>query len=673
MESFYQLDPVHYYMDALSTNLDWPALEVPQDLDVPPNLQEEPDWDIHEWVNRGLATNYATEIFTPSLNADNILRLWREVDTVFPLLPVPSQAMRYLLSVAQHGYSSQLSHIQPSHHPNICLEPRLWTPAVLVLNSWLKKGFLKGPFDVPPFSPPKINGLLGIPKGESNVRLCTDLSRPSGASFNSTVNPNFKATLPLRMSDFRAIKRAISLAGSGCCFLKHDLVDAYKRLSVDPRQLPAQQFKFGSCYFYDSCLLFGDVSAVHGFSFIHNGIVMGLVLPFSTIPLDLSCLCIDDLVVFAPASQIDKLWTFDARYRFCMSEIGFPLQTWDDDCMKSFGPTQEGLVLGVWINTKTCTYTFPPRKLDKMIEFVEFCFNKPALTLNLMQKIVGKVQYLRQIDDCFATTTGFICHQLQAYLRLHPHWEDLPISSQPPDIVLSPASRNDLLILRGLLKMLKAQQFPMDPHPWQQHSRIVYTDASGVMSQGVGAVLLCSPTKAFSIPLPDALLLSGLGHIKFIPLAWRTAVLELLPIWASLLMFANDLKHSQLTVYTDNVEAALAMAKRTSADFCSCLLVRLICFTASILDVHLQVLQVNRRTCSWSKIADDLTHFNTRHLFEVDPFAVYTLAPDLPPVLKWFDLYAASDPTEIFRSVLDYIANYTAVSYLLPGHKTKST
>ena len=150
-------------------------------------------------------------------------------------------------------------------------------------------------------------------------------------------------------------------------------------------------------------------------------------------------------------------------------------------------------------------------------------------------------------------------------------------------------------------------------------------------------------------------------------------MLELLPIWASLLMFANDLKHSQLTVYTDNVEAAIAMAKRTSADFCSCLLVRLICFTASILDVHVQVIQVNRRSCSWSKIADDLTHFNTRHLYEVDPFAVYTLAPDLPPVLKWFDLYAASDPTEIFRSVLDYIANYTAVSYLLPSHKPKST
>ena len=666
MESYDQLDPVHFYLDESLSSVDWPPLQMPPDLDIPPDLDEEPMWDPQEWNMRGLASNYPDDNFTPTLHAANIERLWTETEVLFPLLPIPQQAMKYLLSVASNGYSSQLTTIQPSVHYNVSLESRLWKPAVVVIDQWIRKGFLHGPYDSPPFSPSKINGLLLIPKGESNVRVCTDMSRPVGQSFNSCVHPSFKQTLPLKIADFSSIKRALSLAGSGCYFLKHDLVDAYKKLAIHPDQLPAQQFKLGSCYFYDSCLIFGDITAVHGFSFLHNGIIHGLVQPYSSLPPELSCLCIDDLVVFSPASQLQKLWDFDARYRFVMDEIGFQLQDWDDNKLKSFGPTTEGLVLGVYINTKYCSYNFPPRKLSLMLQFVETCYLAPALTLNQMQKLAGKITYLCQIDSCFATATGFLLHQLQAYLKLHPHWQDLPISRQPMDIVLTPASRHDLLLLRSLFKLLQSRHFPMESYPWQPHTRIVYTDASGALSQGVGALLLSTPTKAFSIPLPDSLLLSGLGHVQFIPMAWRTACLELMPVWSALLMFAADLRHSQVLFYIDNQEAVLALTKKTSSDYCTCLLVRLIMFTASILDISIQAIHVNRRSDVYSSIADDLTHFDTSHLFRVDPFAFYTYVPDLPPVTLWYNMFASPDPAPLFRAVMDYISTYPPVKHLLP-------
>ena len=667
MESYDPLDPIQYYLNSMKTHVEWPPLEIPPHVDVPPDLAQEPDWDMEEWLSRGLASNYSSALFTPSLNATNIENLWNQVEAEFPLLPLASQAMRYLLYTAKEGYNSQLTEIVASQHPNVALESRLWTPTIIVIHKWLEKGFLKGPFDTPPFSPEKVNGLLCIPKGPSNVRVCSDFSRPAGSSFNSAVDKSFKSVLPLRISSFPAIRRAIALAGSGCLFLKHDLVDAYKKLQIHPSQLPAQQFRLGQMYFYDSCLVFGDRSAVHGFSFIHNGIITGLVLPYAQLPQELAQCCIDDLVVFAPAAQRHKLITFDKRYRYVMAEIGFELQPWDEEKLKSFGPTTAGLVLGVWIDTKSMTYNFPPRKLALLLEFIETCVEAPALTLNQLQKLCGKINYLKQVDESFSVTSGFILHQLQAYLKIHPDWSSTPISQQQPLLVLNQASRQDLLIIRSMLKMLQDRSFPLEMIRWTSHTRILYTDASGVINHGVGGVILTAPNRAFHIPLPEDVLLSGLGHVKFIPMSYRTGVLELLPIWAGLLLFASEVRHSTVLVYIDNNEAVLSLTKKTSSDFATCLMLRLICYTASILDAHVEPIHINRRSDVYSRVADDLTHGDTRSFFKTDPFGIYSYVPDLPPVNLWYKNFATTDPTSLFASIVDFIRNHRTVQYLLPN------
>ena len=349
-----------------------------------------------------------------------------------------------------------------------------------------------------------------------------------------------------------------------------------------------------------------------------------------------------------------------------MEKIGFPLQPWDPNRMKSFGPSTSGCILGVWIDSVSFTYNFAPRKLNLMIQFVEQCYLAPALTLNQMQQMMGKIHYLSTIDHAFSTATGFLANQLQAYLRLHPHWEDIPISNQSADIVLSPPSKQDIMVLRALLKMLADRQFPLEVHHWHNHSRAIYTDASGVLGQGVGGVLLSSPLSAFAIPLPDGLLTSGLGHIAFVPMSWRTCPLELLPVWASLMHFAAEIKHCHVIFYMDNSEAVMAIQRRTSADYTTCLLIRLILFTASILDVHVDVAHVNRRSDVFSKVADDLTHFNYRSLFRADKRARYEFMPNLPPVNLWFHMFANCQPTPLFRAIMDYVSALTGAEYLLP-------
>ena len=660
------LDPVTYYCNLNLSTVEWPPLDIPPDLIIPPEMSQEPAWTPEEWLARNLGSNYESPEFIPSLSAENIENLWHQTQIVFHTRPMDRQALQFLLDVAAHGHSSGLHSIVSSAHPNVALESRLWTPAVVVLSQWLKKRFICGPFLEMPFSPGKCNGLLLIPKGSSNVRICSDYSRPLGLSFNSCVDPSFKKQLPLRIADFSSVKRALLLAGRSAYIMKNDIVDAYKRIRVSMAQVPAQQFKFGSCFFYDASLIFGDCSAVHSFSFIHNGIVNALVAPYASLPQELSLICIDDLCCIAPESQVMKLWEFYYRYEFVMNKIGFQLQPWSEDRLKSFGPSQSGLLLGVWVSTKDFTWNFPPRKLSLLLEFIEHCIQAPALSLNTLQKLGGKLNYLKSIDDSFGACSGFVLHQLSAYLKVHKFWSRVPISQQPLDIVLSKASIQDLMVVRTLLNILQSRQFPLEQQDWHAQSRTVFTDASGVLGQGVGGVLLCTPTKGFSIPLPDDLLQSGLGHVFFIQLSFRTCTLELLPVWASLMIFASDLKHTRCVFYLDNEAATIALRKKTSNDYATMLLLRLIYFTASLLDSTVEAHHVHRRSSVYTKIADDLTHFSPDSMFRADPQSTYAMVDNLPPITLWMSNFTTDDPSPIFHAIMAYMNSYTAVKYLSP-------
>ena len=663
-------DPVQYYTDSFRNWVEWPPLDIPAELDIPPALRQEPVWSPEEWLQRGLASNYrSTDDFQPLLHADVILDLWQRAEALVPLKPIPHQAVQFLHNLAKYGYSSQLYKITQTKYKNVAIEARLWSPAVHVLHTWLNLGFICGPYPTLPYPSGKCNGLLLIPKGASNVRVCSDFSRPLGDSFNSAVNRNFKRRLPLRIANFANVKRALQLAGSSCWMMKNDIKDAYKMIQVRPDQVKAQQFSFGGCYFYDTSLVFGDCSAVHAFSFAHYGIVHGLVLPYVDLHPDLSQLCIDDLINVAPFQHDSKLWDFFTRYQYVMNAIGFKLQDWSDDKMKSFGPSQQGLLLGVWVCTKTFTWNLPPRKLSIMLEFLEKCIEAPAMTINQLQKLCGRINYLIEIDVSFSACSGFVRHQLAAFLKLHPHWSEVPSHQQDHSIVLSQASKQDLMVVRSLLNILKTKQFPLEIIRWHAQTRIVFTDASGCLGHGVGGVLLSTPSKAFSIPLPDALLECGLGHVLFIPMKWRTCTLELLPIWASLLIFAGDVKHTNVLFYVDNLEATIAINKKTSNDYSTVLLLRLIFYTASILDCHIEAQHIMRRSTPYAVIADDLTHFSVDSLFQADPFAIYTHVPDLPPVLEWMNNFAAENPTELYTSVMAYLNSYQTVQYLVPTYQ----
>jgi len=105
--------------------------------------------------------------------------------------------------------------------------------------SWIKKGFVSGPFDSPPLENFRVNSLLAVPQ-PGKVRVCLNVSLPEGKSFNDNIG---KYDLEkMRMSSARSFSYSILESGPRSCMSKFDCVDAYKNVPARQADLRLQGF-----------------------------------------------------------------------------------------------------------------------------------------------------------------------------------------------------------------------------------------------------------------------------------------------------------------------------------------------------------------------------------------------------------------------------------------------
>jgi hypothetical protein len=102
-----------------------------------------------------------------------------------------------------------------------------------VLATWLKKGFVAGPFGSPPCKGFRSNPLMAAVQ-RFKVRPIMNLSSPKGASFNDAVDEHDINLL--EMSSARLFGEAVKKAGKGAIFSKQDIQDAYKLIPVPKEQ-----------------------------------------------------------------------------------------------------------------------------------------------------------------------------------------------------------------------------------------------------------------------------------------------------------------------------------------------------------------------------------------------------------------------------------------------------
>jgi hypothetical protein len=117
-------------------------------------------------------------------------------------------------------------------------------------------------------------------------------------------------------------------------------------------------------------------------------VVLAIALLKSGLPAQLVSQHLDDVVAVGPHNT-SAIWDFDRAYREVCDYVGVSLADRSDKD-KSFAPSHEGLVLGVWYDTKDFTWSIRNDKLSRILADISEAIDG-EVTLGKMMSIRGKM------------------------------------------------------------------------------------------------------------------------------------------------------------------------------------------------------------------------------------------------------------------------------------------
>jgi hypothetical protein len=268
---------------------------------------------------------------------------------------------------------------------------------------WIQKGFAYGPVTASQLpNGAKISGIMVRPKPNGTARIILNLSAPKGASVNDGIS---KEEFPATMSSTTAWLKVLYKAGRNCWICKTDWSDAYKHFAVRELDTDLQWFSWGGKYFKELALIFGCASSAGIFD---DGakVVLDLVCRRAQFPKEFVCQHLDDACA-AAAHESDAVHRFDAAFMEIASYVGVKLAPRDDPD-KSFGPSKEGTVFGIYYNTAEWTWRIPEEKLSRLIADMADALTTDTVCEKTVKKIAGKILHIKPLIPAgkFHTPSG---------------------------------------------------------------------------------------------------------------------------------------------------------------------------------------------------------------------------------------------------------------------------
>ena len=335
--------------------------------------------------------------------------------------------------------------------------------------SWLKKGFVAGPFTTPPVSNFRVNSLLAI-VNHDKIRPVLNVSLPEGLSFNSNISAN--KLEQVHMSSPRLFGYSVVKQGYGSTMSKFDWQDAYKNMPARTEDYRLQGFAWLGKYFVELTQIFGAKSAVTNYD------ILGKTVS------DMACVISEsdtkkvhrqlDDNPFVSASK-EECVKFSACYRELCSVLNIGLAPNCKNLEKAFENEKFGKVLGIWFNTENLTWSFPEDKREETLVMISSIITTVKVSLLELQKLVGKLNhvslmcpflkgYRKNLNLCLSEAQ-FVCGQ---------------------NFVVPDAVKRDLMVWAGFLSD-KERELPIPHEPcnftiWHKQ---FYSDAAGFADSAV--------------------------------------------------------------------------------------------------------------------------------------------------------------------------------------------
>ena len=268
--------------------------------------------------------------------AKRVLRNLREGASAFQKSELPPISTRNSKSAAAHG--------------------RVLTDTIA---TWVKKGFVAGPFVTPPVQGFRANP-LGVVVRSGKVRPILNMSGPVGRSFNDNVNE--KKLERLHMGTAKQFGQLLLKSGEGALFSKFDIQDAYKLIPARREDYRLQGFEWLGRYFIETRMSFGGKPSPPNFDGLARTKDLVVCLE-SGMPRCNVTRALDDSPCIASEAGLVEKFTKEMK-DFC-EETNVPLASNCPNHEKAFEMKQRGTVLGVGFDSVNSTWHYSEHKADK--------------------------------------------------------------------------------------------------------------------------------------------------------------------------------------------------------------------------------------------------------------------------------------------------------------------
>jgi hypothetical protein len=257
--------------------------------------------------------------------------------------------------------------------------------------SWIKKGYVMGPFDSPPYKNFRTNPLMAAVQ-KTKVRPILNMSSPKGSSLNDAIDAS---TLEkLNMSSPRLFAEELVKAGKGALFSKNDIVDAYKLIPNAIKEWRLFGFQWLGKFFFDKTKVFGSKEAPASFDSLPETIV-NIVCSLHQIPKGHVQRQLDDVPMVA--SRESKLTEkFTNAYKEICKKVNIPLAPECPKHEKAFGPSTFGTVLGIQFDSSNMEWSISHEKENSLQTEINFFLENRTCTLKQVQKLHGKLANFAQ-------------------------------------------------------------------------------------------------------------------------------------------------------------------------------------------------------------------------------------------------------------------------------------